>query len=249
MARRGFNIVLHGRTASKLDKCIQQLKSKFPNRKFDVAIADASLTGDAAIKQIQGLLAKLPPNITVLINNVGAGLGDRTFSRFVDRSLPELCDIMAVNEGFPTLLTHALLPRLIKCQPALIMNIGSALDDWSAAYVEPYCGAKAHNKSFNQALRTELALEGIDIELLHIRVMAVATPSSQEKPSAMTVTPHAMARGALNRVGSGVASTAGCLRHEIIYWVFESLMSKQAISTMTSGMVKHKIVPDSKPRQ
>lgn len=191
----------------------------------------------------------MPPNLTVLINNVGGGAGDRTFSRFLDRSLAEVSDLMAVNEGFPTLLTRALLPKLVENQPALIVNLGSALDEWSSAYVEPYSAAKAHNKSFNQAIRTEMALEGYDVELLHIRVMAVATPSSREPVSWWAVSPRVAARGYLDRAGSGVASTAGCFRHEMIMWMVGLLMSNEAVSKGASGMVKHKIVEASKPRE
>ena len=44
---------------------------------------------------------------------------------------------MARTEGFITLLTAAMLQRLIKAQPSLVVNIGSVLDDWGCAYEAP----------------------------------------------------------------------------------------------------------------
>lgn len=215
LAERGFNVVLHGRNPEKLQNVKKNLESRYPQRRFQVAVLDAST---ATIQQIEDM--KLPA-LVILINNVGAAGGSRQWLPFTQRTMKEVSDIMAVNEGFPTLLTRHLLPKLL--QPALIINVGSALDKLAAAHVEPYCGAKGHNRSFSDALRTEMAVENQQIEIMHLRVLAVATPSSREEVSLATVTPRTMAKGALDRVGCGAASTSGCFRHEILIWFMELL--------------------------
>ena len=114
------------------------------------------------------------------------------------------------------------------------------MDKWGLAYLEPYSGGKGFNRSFSDALRTELILEKQKIEVLHIRVLSAATPGSGATQSFMTVSPQKMARSALDRIGSGVPSTAACLRHEIMIWITE-LFPGDMLSKKISGDIKKKI--------
>jgi len=243
LADRGFNVILHGRSQSKLEDRIKQLKHKYAKVKFQYVVADATVTGDAAISQIEKLISQLPANVTVLVNNVGGAAGGHTFDKFVNRSLREIAGSVAINATFAILLTAAILPKLIRAQPALIVNVGSVMDMTGAAYVEPYSGCKAHNRGFSEALRMEMKLEGYKVEVMHLRVLSVATPGSGHVQSWMNVAPRTMARGALDRVGSGVSSTNGCLRHAIIVWAMETFLPKAWVAQMVSGQVRAMIVP------
>lgn len=240
LAARGFNVILHGRNETKLEDRIKALKHKFPKVKFTFVVADASVTGDAAITQVEKMVADLPAPVTVLVNNVGAVLA---VDKFKNRSLHEVAASMALNATFPTLLTAALLPKLITAQPALVINVGSAADTTGAAYLEPYSGCKAHNRGFSEALRTEMTLEGHKVEVMHVRVLSVATPGSGQGESWMAVSPRTMASGALDRVGSDVGSTAGCFRHAVVLWAVDTFVPGAWLARMVSGQVKAKMVP------
>lgn len=159
----------------------------------------------------------------------------------MDRTLPEIYTTMAVNATFAATLTRQLLPQL--SQPALILNVGSVLDSWPSAYLAPYGAAKAAVAQFSTALRTEMAVErGWEgVEVMHLRVLSVATKSSHEKASWVHLTPRGFARAALDRVGCGMASTAGCWIHDVLVWVME-LMPREWIGRNVSAQVREKIV-------
>lgn len=240
LANRGFNVVLHGRDQAKLEGCVKQLQSKHPKRQFSIAVLDAKI---ATAEQIEDMVAKLPKNITVLINNVGVGGDGKRFSRFLDRSAASVGRIIAANEGFPDMLTRALLPHLINNQPALIINVGSGLDRWPCAYVEEYTGGKAHNKAFSHSLNATMKLEGYDVEVMYLRVASVATPGSGEPVSFGTVTPSVFARGALDRVGCPEGETMGCFRHGVVVGLTEFLIpdAHKVLGKMGQAMLKQKV--------
>ena len=242
LASRGFDIILHGRNVDKLDGCIKQLQLKYPTRQFRKAVLDAAVATSAQVDQ---LVANLPENVTVLVNNVGTALVGPVskYTEFQDRSTADIEKIINTNEVFPTLLTRALLPKFIANQPALIINIGSVLDTWPCVYLEEYCGGKAHNRAFSYALRKNMELNGWDIEVLYHRVMSAATTGSQSTVSFTNVSPRLMAAGALGRVCCSEGETLGPARHEIMIGLFQALVpgSSNMMGAMASGAVGDKI--------
>ena len=92
---------------------------------------------------------------------------------------------------------------------------------------------KAHNAAFSRALRTEMALEGYDVEVLHVPVLSAASAASQESVGGMTVSPLTMARGVLDRVGCGDESTMGCFRHAVVAAVLDALVPRKMVGKMT----------------
>lgn len=241
--------MLHGRNAAALEETKNQLKLKYSDRNFQTVVADASVIGDAGIRQIEDIVKQLPPNLTVLINNVGGYMGKDVTGRFANRTLLETAGSMAVNEGFTTLLTNALLPQLIANQPGLIISCGSATDDWGNGYMAPYNGTKAHVKAFSRALRTEMTLEGHDIEVIYLRVFSASTKTSKMPVNFMTLTPRSLASSALDRVGSGAACTVGSFRQAVILWLMANLQSSEMLAKMTSEGMKARMEEGEKDTQ
>lgn len=240
LANRGFNVVLHGRNQSKLEGRVKGLQAKYPKRQFRTAVLDAKT---ATAKEIEGLASSMPKNLTVLINNVGTGGDEKMFSRFLDRSVASTGRIVAVNEGFPDMLTRAILPQLIANQPALIINVGSVLDSWPCPLLEEYTGGKAHNKAFSLSLRATMEAEKYDIEVMYLRVFSVATPGNMEIPSFVSPTPALFARGVLDRVGCPEGETHGCFRHALMVGLAQTLIpnSRKVLGNMGHEAVKQKV--------
>lgn len=71
LAWQGFNVILHGRNAEKLQTVSETLQAQFPGRKFKILVLDA--VQDAGnVDKIQAALAEFKDlNLKVLINNVG----------------------------------------------------------------------------------------------------------------------------------------------------------------------------------
>lgn len=170
LARRGFNVVLHGRNASKLENVKTDLEAQFPQREFKLVILDACATGDVLHQGIERLTKEVSGlNLTVLINNAGGTPPSSTLYQVLERNSPAATDgWIDLNVRFMMHLTTALLPVLKRNEPALVMSIGSMAEEGSP-YLSLYAGAKGFVTSWSKGLGREMRAEGRDVEVLGIR--------------------------------------------------------------------------------
>jgi 17beta-estradiol 17-dehydrogenase / very-long-chain 3-oxoacyl-CoA reductase len=71
LASQGFNVILHGRNAQKLQSVSDTLHAQFPGRKFKILVLDA-IQDAGDVDKIQAALAQFKDlEVKVLINNVG----------------------------------------------------------------------------------------------------------------------------------------------------------------------------------
>lgn len=70
LLERGFNVLLHGRNAAKLQNIQAELARTHPKRSVDIVVADASKNGDA-YKAVTDKVKALPGKLVILVNNVG----------------------------------------------------------------------------------------------------------------------------------------------------------------------------------
>src|SRR5689334_9594423 len=86
LAAQGFNIILHGRSQSKLASVKQDILRAHPDLQVRILVLDAYRTGPALHQDLAGIAASLRDlQITILINNVGTGYkpsGGETFQTF-----------------------------------------------------------------------------------------------------------------------------------------------------------------------
>ena len=233
LAQHGFNVVLHGRNATKLKIVKAQLQNQFPKVDFHILIADASSTSH---QQIDNLVATLNDiHLTVLINNVGTAI---KVAPLEDTTLEEIDAIMNVNARFPTQLTKTLIPKLTQTKsPSLIMNIGS-MGDFCVPYATIYGGSKGYNMTWSSSLAMELKSEGKNVEVLGISVGRV-TDVSHNKKEASFFTPSArtMARAALQRVGCGKPVVVGYVGHALQKF-FVRLLPASVVSDAVTSLMK-----------
>ena len=237
LAQKGFNVVLHGRNATKLENVKVQLQNQFPKRDFRILIADASATSHQQIEELAASLNEL--HLTVLINNVGGGV---TVAPLEDTTSDDVDAIMNLNAGFPTQLTKALLPKLTRTNaPTLIMNIGST-GDFCVPYATVYGGSKGFNMTWSSSLAMELKSEGKNVEVLAISVGRV-TDVSHHKKDASFFTPSArtMAKAALQRVGCGRPVVVGYMGHALQKFLVGLLpfsITSRAVTSLMKGVWK-----------
>ena len=237
LAQNGFNVVLHGRNATKLESVKAQLQDRFPKLGFRILIADASST---SYQQIDELVASIHDlHLTVLINNVGGAI---TVAPLDDTTSEDVDAIMNLNARFPTQLTKALLPKLTQTNgPSLIMNIGS-MGDFCVPYATIYGGSKGFNMTWSSSLAMELKSEGKNVEVLAISVGRV-TDVSHNKKNASFFTPSArtMAKAALQRVGCGKPVVVGYVGHALQKFLVGLLpfsITSRAITSLMKGVWK-----------
>ena len=124
LQRRGFNIILHGRNPEKLNLLSKQMNQEYPNQRTVTVAADAADVAPSVQKIAKAVqdIERSGGRLTVLVNNVGGmslfGVG--TYTPFKDMPSEVVNKAVDLNAKFPTLLTHALLPRLIARQLAWV---------------------------------------------------------------------------------------------------------------------------------
>ena len=145
LCSKGFNIILHGRNATKLSPVQGEsinIISKYPISHFHSRCRGPYL---GQIRAIQDFIASIKDlKLTVLVNNVG---GTATlaadFLPFKDHTTKEIDDLILINMLFATHLTHALLPLLTQQPAALILNTGSA-SHTGLPYMAVYSATKGY---------------------------------------------------------------------------------------------------------
>lgn len=170
---RNFNVILHGRNATKLEAVKSDLSKQYPARQIRLAILDAAVSArdHAAVDALVSELKADNVKVSVLINNVGgASFLVKAWVPLHLREGKEIDALIDVNATFASQITRAMLPLLFEREKALIINIGSVTGELPSPYLTPYAGSKAYNAAWSRGLRAELRCEKKDVEVIHINV-------------------------------------------------------------------------------
>ncbi|KAK1970184.1 short chain dehydrogenase [Colletotrichum sublineola] len=221
LARRGFNVVIHGRNGAKLENVRRGLALRHPDREFRIAVGDAVALG-AGVQPWDDMLASLEGlNLRVLVNNVGGPPVDPILRRLDECTVQEIADNVHMNALFPTLLTANLLPRLKNpAAPALVINVGSFADT-GLPLLSFYSGCKAYLVALSKTMVDELALARADVEVLGVRVGAVATKTDLMEPGVFLPSVESMAESILDRVGCGRVTVVPYWAHALVAWFMD----------------------------
>ena len=124
-----------------------------------------------------------------------------------------LTDLIDLNAVFPTLLTRALLPTMLRHQPALVLNVGSYAGEQAPPWLAAYAGSKAFNHAFSRALTREMRAESRDVEVLAVLVAQVSSGGNHDELGFLVLSSEEMADAMLERVGCGREIVTGSWRH------------------------------------
>ncbi|RMY88315.1 hypothetical protein D0862_10477 [Hortaea werneckii] len=206
LCHQGFNVILHGRNAQKLDAVRAELLAQSPQRSVEIFILDAAgiATAHAGLEALlQQRFGGL--NLRLLVNNV-ATTTHPLFNPLTTRTTQEIAQGIEGTAHFPTQITRAVLPLLHRHQPASILNIGSGVSELPAPYLTSYSAAKAYNKTFSANLAAELQAEegwrGVEVLAFLVGMVATNTPTTREA-SFLVPSARRFARCCLGAVGCG----------------------------------------------
>jgi short-subunit dehydrogenase len=161
LAARGSHLVLLDRDADRLAAVAGTLRAAHPGATIDtvvVDLADAEATQRAAEQVAAG-----HPDLTLLVNNAGVALG----GRFDQVTLEEFEWVQAVNLRAVVRLTHALLPVLKANPGSHLVNVSSLFGLIAPAGQTAYATSKYAVRGFTEALRSELAADGVGVTCVH----------------------------------------------------------------------------------
>jgi short-subunit dehydrogenase len=161
LAARGSNLVLVDRDVDRLDTVAGTVRTAHPGLVVDTYVVD--LSDDAATDRFATTLATEHPETTLLVNNAGVALG----GRFDQVTLEEFDWVMAVNFRAVVRLTHAMLPALKAHPGSHLVNVSSVFGIFAPAGQAAYSASKFAVRGFTEAVRHELAENGIGVTVVH----------------------------------------------------------------------------------
>ncbi len=161
LAARGSNLVLVDRDADRLGAVADTLRTAHPGLAVDTYVVD--LSDDAATAEAAESLAAAHPGTTLLVNNAGVALG----GRFDQVTLEEFDWVMAVNFRSVVRLTHAFLPALKAHPGSHLVNVSSVFGIFAPAGQAAYSASKFAVRGFSEAVRHELADDGVGVTVVH----------------------------------------------------------------------------------
>lgn len=196
-AKRGGDLVLVGRSQSKLAKQAQALSEKYGVTAYTIA-ADLSQSQEAA-QMIYDTCKENGWNVEILINNAGFG-GQGDFAR--ERTMEQDMDMIAVNIETPTRLLKLFLPDMVQRGSGRVLNVSSTAAVMPGPLQAVYYATKAYVTSWSNALWRELRDTGVTVTTLMPGAMntgfAKAGGLTDTKAFAHTVAPDAVAEDGYN---------------------------------------------------
>jgi short-subunit dehydrogenase len=161
LAARGSNLVLVDRDEPRLTLVAERLRAAHQGLGVVTHVAD--LADDAQTEALAATLAAEHPGTTLLVNNAGVALG----GRFDQVTLEEFDWVMAVNFRAVVRITHALLPVLTAHPGAHLVNVSSIFGIFAPAGQAAYSASKFAVRGFTEAIRHELAENGVGTTCVH----------------------------------------------------------------------------------
>jgi len=240
LAKKNFNIVLHGRNATKLHHVRTELHDEFPHLSFRAIVADASKTGPETLKHIQEMVDSLRDlHVTVLINNVGSGVKRNgcVYTEVQDIDAEDIDHLINLNARFPAQFTRAVVPLLLSHGgPALILTMGS-MSEFGMPYLSIYSASKCFDMSFSRAVRREMMAEGRNVEVLGIMTGEVTgVRHDRSKGSLMRPDSKLFAKAALDKVGCGEDVIAAWWLQGIVYAVVSMMPLSLLDKSLATGV-------------
>ncbi|KAK7953861.1 Estradiol 17-beta-dehydrogenase 12-A [Apiospora saccharicola] len=219
---RGFNLVIHGRSESRLDELAKTLRAEH-GVEVKTLLLDASTAFNAdSFAATRAAIAELESlDIRVLVNNVGTGHAPEGFKPFDQQTAQDISTVLNGAGG----------PK----DPSFVINAGS-LADMGLPYATVYAGTKGYMRAFSLALDTELHAEGF-----HVHVVASIigdTDSDGHRVGVNLFTPSSrdMARMV---VQSAAASKGGAVLPYRLHSVQEWMCTLQPYWMLKAGMGIH----------
>lgn len=165
-AAAGCKLVLHGRSADKLDAIAEKLNVPVHKLVFDLKDKQAT------IEQIKSIPDDFK-NIDVLINNAGGALG---LDKAYEADLQDWEDMIEMNNTSLVRITRLILEGMVKRKRGHVINIGSIAGNWPYPSGNVYCAVKAFVKQFSLAIRSDLT--GTNVRVTNIEPGIAETPFS-----------------------------------------------------------------------
>lgn len=204
LAKRGYDLILVARDASRLEQLAAKLKRETGR---SVTALNADLSNRTDLVKVEDVL-KHEKSITLLLNNAGAA----SVAPLLNADVQVMDQIIAVNILALTRLTYAAAPAFAARGHGTIINIASIVGVSPETLNGVYGASKAFVIAFSQSLQHELADKGIRIQAVLPGVTAtdlweLAGLPYQKLPPSIVMTAEDMVDAALAGLDQGELET------------------------------------------
>lgn len=225
LAKKGYNLILVSRTASKLDAVSSQIKSSSPNIKIETLAVDFAKNQESDYKALAELVKGKA--VSILINSVGVSHSIPV--EFIDTDVSELSNIINVNCLATLRITQTVLPSILPQKKGLILTMGSFGGLAPTPLLATYSGSKAFLQQWSNALAGELSTKGIDVYFVHSYLVTSAM-SKIKRANWQVPSEKTFVRSVLGKIGRRGGSV-GFSHSGSPYW------SHALIATLITGVL------------
>lgn len=218
LARKGFNIVLVSRTASKLEALSADLNAEHGVESKILAM-DFSANRDEDYTALAQLIKGL--DISILINNVG--LSHEIPVTFLETPPKEVTDIIMVNCLGTLRATQVVAPSMVERKRGFILTMSSFGGLLPTPFLATYSGSKAFLQQWSSALGSELKPKGVTVQCVQSYLVTSAM-SKVRRPTMLIPTAKAFVKSVLGGIGDsrgaqGMAFTSTPFwSHAFMHW-------------------------------
>lgn len=152
----GRNLILVARSAEKLNALAVELRK---NKNTEVVTIAVDLSDEKGVNKLLDEIASQNLKVEILVNN--AGFGD--FGDFSKADLSKNMEMIRLNIGALTQLTHAIMQQMLGSGKGRIMNVASTAAFLPGPGMAVYYASKAYVLSFSEALARELKGSGVTV--------------------------------------------------------------------------------------
>ncbi|OCT50884.1 Very-long-chain 3-oxoacyl-CoA reductase [Cladophialophora carrionii] len=196
LAKKGFNLVLVSRTASKLDSLSSQIRTASPDVSVETLAMDFSQNLDKDYAALGSLLRE--KKVAILINNVGQSHSIPI--PFAETSLSEMTNIININCLGTLRATQTVLPSMLPQKKGLILTMGSFGGLTPTPLLATYSGSKAFLQHWSNAMASELAPSGIEVFFVH-SYLVTSSMSKIRRANWQVPTEQAFVKSTLAKIG------------------------------------------------
>lgn len=158
-ARAGRHLILIALPGAQTDTLARNLMKLY---RVDIQVFEFDLTNPMQLQEnLSYITGHFPVNF--LINNAGTG----GTAAIQDTASEKIDQILQLNIRSTVMITHQLIPHLLKQERSYIMNISSMAAFTPIAYKTVYPASKAFISSFSHGLREELHGTGLTISVVY----------------------------------------------------------------------------------
>lgn len=171
-AQNGFNIILHGRNESALEKA----KEEVMRHHVVCDVVKGDITADETIDELTRFAEKR--NVDVLINNAGTYLN----APFQKISPKDFKKVIEVNLIAPIVLTRKIFPILQRKQKGIIININSLAGKNPTDGESAYCASKHGLRGFTKSIQFEANKDHVSVVEVYLGTMNTGMVAGRRDP-------------------------------------------------------------------